>query len=57
MGDPVAQDAPCAWLPRAGAGRGGGEVEHQFLNTGLAVRAAIIRRFLDAEGIAYRSEG
>ena len=32
------------------------EVEHQFLNTGLAVHATVIRRFLDAEGIAYRSE-
>ena len=34
-----------------------GEVEHQFLNTRLAVHAAVIRRVLDAEGIAYRSEG
>ena len=38
-------------------GGAAGEVEHQFLNTGLAVHAAVIRRFLDAEGIAYRSEG
>ena len=34
-----------------------GQVEHQFLSTGLAVHAAVIRRFLDAEGVAYRSEG
>ena len=32
------------------------EVVHQFLNTGLAVHAAVIRRFLDAEGITYASE-
>ena len=38
-------------------GGAAGEVEHQFLNTGLAVHAAVIRRFLDAEGIEYRSEG
>ena len=38
-------------------GGAAGEVGHQFLNTGLAVHAAVIRRFLDAEGIAYRSEG
>ena len=37
-------------------GGAAGEVEHQFLNTGLAVHAAVIRRFLDAEGIAYASE-
>ena len=37
-------------------GGAAGEVEHQFLNTGLAVHAAVIRLFLDAEGIAYRSE-
>ena len=34
-----------------------GQVEHQFLNTGLAVHAAVIRGFLDAEGIVYRSDG
>ena len=34
-----------------------GDFEHQFLNIGLAVHAAVIRRFFDAEGIAYRSEG
>ena len=33
-----------------------GQVEHQFLNTGLAVHAAAIRRLLDAEGIDYRTE-
>ncbi|MCY4451983.1 MAG: trypsin-like peptidase domain-containing protein [Immundisolibacterales bacterium] len=33
-----------------------GQVEHQFLNTGLAVHAAVIRRLLDAEGIEYRAE-
>ena len=32
------------------------EVAHQFLNTGLAVHTTVIRRFLDAEGIAYASE-
>ena len=37
-------------------GGAAGEVEHQFLNTGLAVHAAVIRGFLDAEGIAYRGE-
>ena len=37
-------------------GGAAGEVEHQFLNTGLAVHAAVIRGFLDAEGIAFRSE-
>ena len=37
-------------------GGAAGEVEHQFLNTGLAVHAAVIRRLLDAEGIAYASE-
>ena len=38
---------------------GGGteRVEHQFLNTGLAVHASVIRRFLDAEGIEYESDG
>ena len=34
-----------------------GDVAHQFLNTGLAVHAAVIRRFLDDEGIAYEGEG
>ena len=37
-------------------GGAAGEVEHQFLNTGLTVHAAVIRRFLDAEGITYASE-
>ena len=34
-----------------------GHVEHQFLNTGLAVHASVIRNFLDAEGIDYEREG
>ena len=34
-----------------------GQVEHQFLNTGLAVHASVIRGFLDAEGIEYEGEG
>ena len=38
-------------------GGAAGQVEHQFLNTGLAVHTAVIRRFLDAEGIEYRSDG
>ena len=38
-------------------GGAAGQVEHQFLNTGLAVHAAVIRRLLDAEGIEYRGEG
>ena len=38
-------------------GGAAGQVEHQFLNTGLAVHAAVIRGFLDAEGIEYRSDG
>lgn len=33
-----------------------GQVEHQFLNTGLAVHASVIRGFLDAEGIDYERE-
>ena len=37
-------------------GGGQGQVEHQFLNTGLAVHASVIARFLEAEGIAYRRE-
>ena len=42
----------CPPVPGAAAG----QVEHQFLNTGLAVHAAVIRRLLDARGIEYRSE-
>ena len=38
-------------------GGAAGQVEHQFLNTGLAVHAAVIRRLLDAEGIECRGEG
>ena len=34
-----------------------GQVAHQFLNTGLAVHAAVIRRFLDDEGIGYEGGG
>ena len=37
-------------------GGGQGQVEHQFLNTGLAVHASVIVRFLETEGIAYRRE-
>ena len=37
--------------------RPSGHVEHQFLNTGLAVHASVIRNFLDAEGIDYEREG
>lgn len=33
-----------------------GRVEHQFLNTGLAVHASVIREFLDAEGVDYETE-
>ena len=33
-----------------------GQVEHQFLNTGLAAHARVIRGFLDAEGIDYDGE-
>ncbi len=34
-----------------------GQVAHQFLNTGLAVHAAVIRRFLDDEGVGYEADG
>ena len=34
-----------------------GQVAHQFLNTGLAVHAGVIRGFLDREGIEYESDG
>ena len=37
-------------------GGGQGQVAHQFLNTGLAVHAGVIRGWLDAEGIEYESE-
>ena len=33
------------------------QVEHQFLSTSLAVHASVIRQHLDAEDIAYESEG
>ena len=44
---------PLGFHPPAPGG-GQGQVEHQFLNTGLAVHASVIRRFLDSEGIEYR---
>lgn len=44
---------PLGLQPRVPGG-GPGQVEHQFLNTGLAVHAGVIRRFLDSEGIDYR---
>ena len=37
-------------------GAAAGQVEHQFLNTGLAVHAGVIRGWLDAEGVAYGTE-
>ena len=37
-------------------GGGAGQVEHQFLNTGLAVHASVIRGVLDAAGIEYEKE-
>ena len=37
-------------------GGGQGQVGHQFLNTGLAVHASVIVRFLEAEGVAYGRE-
>ena len=33
-----------------------GQVEHQFLNTGLAVHASVVRGVLDAAGVEYESE-
>ena len=45
---------PLGFHPPAPGG-GPGQVEHQFLNMGLAVHASVIRRFLDSEGIAHRS--
>ena len=33
-----------------------GHVAHQFLNTGLAVHASVIRNFLGAEGVDYERE-
>ena len=33
-----------------------GQVEHQFLNTGLAVHAGVIRGVLEAEGVEYEGE-
>ena len=37
-------------------GGAAGKVEHQFLNTGLAVHARTVRGLLDAEGIEYERE-
>ena len=37
-------------------GGGQGQVEHQFLNVGLAVHARVIVQLLDTEGVAYRRE-
>ena len=37
-------------------GARGGHTEHQFLNTGLAVHASVIRSALDAAGIGYEKE-
>ena len=47
---------PLGFQPPAPGGPAG-QVEHQFLNTGLAVHASVLRRFLDAEGIEYESDG
>ena len=44
---------PLGFHPPAPGG-GQGQVEHQFLNTGLSVHASVIRRFLDSEGIEHR---
>lgn len=33
-----------------------GQVEHQFLNTGLAVHASVVRGLLEAEDVDYESE-
>ena len=46
---------PLGFQPPAPGGPAG-QVEHQFLNTGLAVHASVIRRFLEAEGIEYERE-
>ncbi len=35
---------------------GGRQVEHQFLNTGLAAHAKVIEQLLESEGVAYRRE-
>ena len=46
---------PLGFQPPVPGGRAG-QVEHQFLNTGLAVHASVIRGFLDAEGIEYHED-
>ena len=45
---------PLGFHPPA-PGAAPGQVEHQFLNMGLAVHVGVIRRLLDSRGIAYRS--
>ena len=47
---------PLGFRPQVPGGPSG-HVEHQFLNTGLAVHASVIRNFLDAEGIDHEREG
>ena len=46
---------PLGFQPPAPGGPAG-QVVHQFLNTGLAVHAGVVRGLLDAAGIAYGSE-
>ena len=46
---------PLGFRPPVPGGREG-QVEHQFLNTGLAVHASVIRGVLDAAGVEYESE-
>ena len=46
---------PLGFHPPVPGGAPGQEV-HQYLNTGLAVHARVIVRFLDSEGVAYRCE-
>ena len=46
---------PLGFRPPVPGGREG-QVEHQFLNTGLAVHASVIRRVLEAEGVEYEKE-
>ena len=46
---------PLGFRPPAPGGPPG-QVEHQFLNTGLAVHASVVRGFLDAAGIDYERE-
>ena len=46
---------PLGFRPPVPGGREG-QVEHQFLNTGLAVHASVVRRVLEAEGVEYEKE-